>query len=183
MYSSLIASFRVKLQGERCTNPTFSRIHILHARLHPPKGFESFGVLRRSPPCKLRLQAISRHLRPPEDVILRLSAAKVLIFKLVLLSSTCHLRPADGAIDCLLRSPEGDSFKAPQVAGLRLVFLSVRPSPSVPKVSFSVPGVFVGTEHPSCALVTQHQSPVDRLGDVFEAGINLRAHSRRSNPQ
>ena len=75
-----------------CTNPTFSHIHVLHARLHPPKGFESFGVLRRSHPRMLRLQAISRHLRPHEDGILRLSAAKVLIFKLVPLSS--HLSPS-----------------------------------------------------------------------------------------
>ena len=97
--------------------------------------------------------------------------------------ATCHLRPADGAIDCLLRSPEGDSFEAPQVAGLRLVLLSVRSSPSVPKASFSVPGVSVGTEHPSCALVTRHRSPADRLGDVFEVGIILRAHSRRFNLQ
>ena len=131
----------------------------------------------------LHLQAISRHLRPPEDGILRLSTAKVLIFKLVLLSSTCHLRPADGAIDCLLRSPESDSFEASQVVDLRLVLLSVRPSPAVSKVSFSVPGVSVGTEHPSCALVTRHWSPVDRLGDVFEVGIILRAHSLRFNPQ
>ena len=91
--------------------------------------------------------------------------------------ATCHLRPADGAIDYLLRSPEGDSFEASQVTDLRLVLLSARPSPSVSKVSFSVPDVSVGTEHPLCALVTRHRSPADRLGDVFEVRIILRAHS------
>ena len=45
------------------------------------------------------------------------------------------------------------------------------------------PQLLVGTEHPSGALVTQHRGPTDKLGDVDEAGINLRAHSRRSNPQ
>jgi len=87
------------------------------------------------------------------------------------------------AINRHLRPLEGDPFDALHVVVPRLVLLSDRPSPSVPKVGFPVLGVLVGTDHPSGALVTQHRSPTDRLGDVFEAGINLRAHSRRSNPQ
>ena len=82
-----------------------------------------------------------------------------------------------------LQPPEDDPVDASQVVVLGFVLLSDRPPPSVPKVGFPVLGVLVGTDHPSGALVTQHRSPADRLGDVFEAGINLRAHSRRSNPQ
>jgi len=65
---------------------------------------------------------------------------------------------------------------------LGLVLLRGWPSPSAPKVGFSLPGVLAGAEHPSGALVAQNRSPADRL-DVFEAGINLWARSRRSNPQ
>ena len=65
---------------------------------------------------------------------------------------------------------------------LGLVLLRGWPSPSAPKVGFSLPGVLAGAEHPSGALVAQNRSPADRL-DVFEAVINLWARSRRSNPQ
>ena len=37
IYSSLTDGFKVKLYGEKCTNSTFSRIHVLHARLLPTK--------------------------------------------------------------------------------------------------------------------------------------------------
>jgi len=42
IYNSLTNSFRVKLQGEGCTNSTFSRIHILHACPLPTKVLMSF---------------------------------------------------------------------------------------------------------------------------------------------
>jgi hypothetical protein len=63
------------------------------------------------------------------------------------------------------------------------VLLHGWPSPSGPKVRLSLPGVLASAGHPSGVLVVQLWSPADRLGDVFEAGIILRARSRRSNPQ
>ena len=58
------------------------------------------------------------------------------------------------AINRHLQPPEGDPLDASQVVVLKLVLLSDRPSPSVPKVGFPVLDVLVGTEHPSGALVT-----------------------------
>jgi len=43
--------------------------------------------------------------------------------------------------------------------------------------------VLGGANYPSVTLAPQYQGPANRLGDVFESGINLRAPSRRSNPQ
>ena len=40
-----------------------------------------------------------------------------------------------------------------------------------------------GVNYPSGTLAPQYRGPADRLGNVFESGINLRALSRRSNPQ
>src|SRR6185312_15909490 len=62
MYSSLTAGFGIKLQGERCTNPTFSRIHVLHAHLFQNEGPE---VLRLA--CSRRL--ITFGLRGPSEVM------------------------------------------------------------------------------------------------------------------
>ena len=97
IYSSLTDSFRVKLYCERCTNSTFSRIHVSHARLLPTKVLRTFvrvafctrypsGLenLRRFWPSGLCSSAINRHLRPPEGD--PLDASQVLAFRLVLLS-------------------------------------------------------------------------------------------------
>ena len=56
-----------------------------------------------------------------------------------------------------LRPPEGELLHSSQVLG--------------------------GANYPSGTLAPQYQGPADRLGDVFESGINLRARSRRSSPQ
>ena len=154
-YSSLTDGFRVKLHGERCTNSTFSRIHVSHARLLPTKVLKTFVWVAFRTQYPSGLESLRRFW-----------------------PSGCSC-----AINRHLWPPEGDPLDASQVVVLRLVLLSDRPSPSVPKVGFPVLGVLVGTDHPSGALVTQHRSPADRLGDVFEAGINLRGHSQRSNPQ
>ena len=150
IYSSLTYGFRVKLHGERCTNSTFSRIHVSHARLLPTKVLKTFVRVAFCTQYPSGLEGLRRFWS----------------------SGTCSR-----AINRHLRPPEGDPLDALQVVVPRLVLLSDRPSPSVPKVGFPVLGVLVGTDHPSGALVTQHRSPADRLTDVFEAGINLRAHS------
>ena len=126
------------------TRPSYVFTFYMHAytrrRASSPLGY--FGG--RTPECSVFKRSAVTFGRPKMGSFVcrrRRSRSLSLCFWV----ATCHLRPADGAIDCLLRSTEGDSFEASQVADLRLVLLSVRPSPSVPKVSFSVPGVFVGT--------------------------------------
>jgi len=42
MYSSFTDGFWLNLQGERCTNLTFSHIHVLHACLLPTKVLKTF---------------------------------------------------------------------------------------------------------------------------------------------
>ena len=78
---------------------------------------------------------------------------------------------------------EGELPGPPQVLIPKLVILCDRPSPSDPKVGFLVLSILIGTNHASGAFVAQRRNPADRLGDIFEAKINLRAHSRKSNPQ
>ena len=70
-----------------------------------------------------------------------------------------------------------------QVLVSKLVLLSDQSSPSSPKVGFLVLCVLVDASGPSGVIVTQWRRPANRLGDIFEAGINLWEHSRRSNLQ
>jgi len=96
MYNSFTDGFWVNLQGERCTNLTFSHIHVLHARLLPTKVLKTFvrvafytqyrsGLegLRRFWSSGTCSQAINRHLRPPEGD--PLDASQVVVLRLVLL--------------------------------------------------------------------------------------------------
>jgi len=100
IYSSLTDGFRIKLQSERCTNSTFSRIHVLHTRLlstkvlktfvrvafctQYPSGLEGLRMFWSSGTCS---RAINRHLRPPEGdpldasqvVVLRRAPARSII--------------------------------------------------------------------------------------------------------
>ena len=43
--------------------------------------------------------------------------------------------------------------------------------------------VLGGANYPSGTLAPQYRGPADRLGDIFEAEINLQETSRRPNPQ
>ena len=54
IYSSLTARFIVKLQGERCTNPTFSRVHIFYARMSPPEDLVPFAQVLNLATSNLR---------------------------------------------------------------------------------------------------------------------------------
>jgi len=186
IYSSLTDGFRIKLQSERCTNSTFSRIHVLHARLLSTKVLKTFvrvafytqyrsGLegLRRFWSSGTCSQAINRHLRPPEGD--PLDASQVVVLRLVL------LRDQSSPSASRRWSPRCFTGCGPQACAPEWSAFTF--GPEGPKVGFPVLGVLVGTDHPSGALVTQHRSPADRLGDVFEARINLQAHSRRSNPQ
>ena len=106
MYSSFTDGFRVKLQGERCTNPTFSRIHILHARLIPSKVQQPssglylvVGILRASRSLagpffegRFPLKTFGRHFR-----YRRLSSPS--------LRRSCSPGLCSRASNCILRSP------------------------------------------------------------------------------
>ena len=108
MYSSFTDDFRVNLQGERCTNPTFSRIHVLHTRLIPSKVQQPssglylvVGILRASRSLagpsfegRFHLKTFGRHLR-----YRRLSSPS--------LRRSCSLGLCFRASSCILRSPEG----------------------------------------------------------------------------
>ena len=108
MYSSFTDGFRVKLQGERCTNPTFSRIHVLHARLIPSKVQQPssglylvVGILRASRSLagpsfegRFPLKTFGRHLH-----YRRLSSPS--------LRRSCSPGLCSRASSCILRSPEG----------------------------------------------------------------------------
>ena len=120
MYSSFTDGFRVKLHDERCTNPTFSRIHILHACLIPSKVQQPssglylvVGILRASRSLagpsfegRFPLKTFSRYLR-----YRRLSSPS--------LRRSCSPGLCFRASSCILRSPEGDLLDASQVPGRR----------------------------------------------------------------
>ena len=69
------------LTYSRCTNLTFSHIHVSHTYLQPTKVFTSFGDLRESQPWRFHQRAISRHLRSRSWSLY----PKVLVFELVYL--------------------------------------------------------------------------------------------------
>ena len=108
MYSSFTDGFRIKLQGERCTNPTFSRIHVLHARLIPSKVQQPssglylvVGILRASRSLagpsfegRFPLKTFDRHLH-----YRKLSSPSIRRF--------CSPDLCFRASSCILRSPEG----------------------------------------------------------------------------
>ena len=108
MYNSFTDGFRVKLQGERCTNPTFSRIHVLHARLIPLKVQQPssglylvVGILRASRSLagpffegRFPLKTFGRHFR-----YRRLSSPS--------LRRSCSPGLCSRTSSCILRSPEG----------------------------------------------------------------------------
>ena len=95
---------------ERCTNPTFSHIHVSHTYLQPTKVLASFGVLRKFSCSSLFPRAVSRHLRSPKEVIakLRRSWPLGLCFRV----TNPRLRSPEGAISHLLRCFIGSSPRA-----------------------------------------------------------------------
>ena len=116
MYSSFTDGFRVKLQGERCTNPTFSRIHILHARLIPSKVQQPssglylvVGILRASRSLAgpsfegwFPLKTFGRHLR--DRRFSSPSARRSFSHGLCSRASNCILRSPKGRFPGLGRS-------------------------------------------------------------------------------
>ena len=155
--------------GARCTNPTFSRIHVLHARLYPTRVFVSFGSSSKV----LVFDPVLPSGQSPPSVIRRWSSR-----------SFAGLDPWGCASEwsiITLGHPKARSFVASSFP--KMLIFDASQVPSYPKVGFSLPGVLIGNEHPSGTHVTLHRGPADGLGDVFEAGINLRVYSRRSNPQ
>ena len=155
--------------GARCTNPTFSRTYVLHARLYPTRVFVSFGSSSKV----LVFDPVLPSGQSPPSVIRRWSSrifAGLGLWACASEWSTITLGHPKARSFVTFGFPKMLIFDASQV-------------PSAPKVGFSLPGVLIGTEHPSGAHVTQHRGPADGLGDVFEAWINLRVYSRRSNPQ
>ena len=121
MYSSFTDGFRVKLQDERCTNPTFSRIHVLHARLIPSKVQQPssglylvVGTLRASRSLagpsfegRFSLKTFGRHLhyRKLSSPSLRRFCSPGLCFR----ASSCILRSPEGGFPDLWRSRERPS--------------------------------------------------------------------------
>ena len=157
MYSSFTDGFRIKLQGERCTNPTFSRIHVLHARLIPSKV--------QQPSSGLYLVVGSFGLRgpwlvPPSKVG-SLSKPSVGTF----VTEGYLPRPFEGLV--LLACAPGRavaSFGPPKVGSLAW-------------------GDLANDGRPSGVLAFLRWRPANELGSVFEGGIDLRKSIRRSNPQ
>ena len=155
MYSSLTAVFGVKLQGERCTIPTFSRIHILHACLLQNEGP---GVLRLACPRRY----ITFGLRGPSEVmVLKVPSSSDQ-------SSPSSPKAIPSVLKVLISKP---------------VPLSDQLSPSHPKVGSLVWGDLASDGRPSGVLAFFRWSPAIELGSVFEGGIDLWESIRRSNPQ
>ena len=157
IYSSFTDGFRVKLQGERCINLTFSRIHVLHARLIPSKV--------QQPSSGLYLVVGSFGLRgpwlvPPSKVG-SLSKPSVGTF----VTEGYLPRPFEGLV-LLACAPERAvaSFGPPKVGSLAW-------------------GDLVSDCRPSGVLAFLRWSAANELGSIFDGGIDLRESTRRSNPQ